>query len=190
MKHNQKVKSVLETKRLLLREYTEDDAESFYLLNSDPAVMQFTGDNLLVSVDQARALLRDYPISDYRVHGFGRWACVLGGSEEVIGFAGLKYLPGRGEVDLGYRFLPAHWRKGLATEACRAVVPYGFETLNLTEITALVQPENVASVRVLEKCGLTFTEIVNYRGRSVARYAIGASSTNNSPGCSTSCGDA
>jgi [ribosomal protein S5]-alanine N-acetyltransferase len=166
------MQAVLETERLVLREYVEEDAESFFRLNSDPVVMRFTGDDLLVSVEEARRILRDYPIADYQQHGFGRWACVLRKNDEVIGFAGLKFLPETGDVDLGYRLLAAHWGRGLATEACTAVVRYGFEVLQLPEISALVQLENVASVRVLEKCGLTRTGMVDYRGRRVARYAL------------------
>jgi len=166
------ITSILETERLLLREYVEDDAESFYRLNSDPEVLRFTGDDPVVTAEQARTILRNYPMKDYRVHGFGRWACVLRSDGEVIGFAGLKYLPETSEIDLGYRLLPTHWGQGFATEACHAVVGYGFETLKLAEITALVRPENSASVRVLEKCGLTFTEVIQYRGQRVARYAI------------------
>ena len=174
---NRGVKRILETKRLLLREYAEEDAESFYRLNSDPDVMRYTGDEALVSVGHARTVLRDYPIADYREHGYGRWACVLHESGEVIGFAGLKYLPERGEVDLGYRFLRHHWGRGLATEACRAVIAYGFDVLRLAEIAALVQTGNVASRRVLEKCGLTFGGMTEYGGRMVARYTITAHSS-------------
>lgn len=164
--------TVLETPRLRLREYRESDAESFYQLNSDPAVMRFTGDELIGSIEEARAILREHPIADYATHGFGRWACLLRETEEVIGFAGLKFLPETGEIDLGYRLLAAHWGKGLATEACRAIVEYGFTTLGLEKITALVRPENEASVRVLAKCGFTFRGMVEYRGRNAARYAI------------------
>ena len=166
------MRTMIETERLVLREYGEEDAESFFRLNSDQAVMRFTGDDLLMSVAQAREILREHPLADYRTHGFGRWACVLRESEEVIGFAGLKFLAETGEVDLGYRLLAAQWGRGLATEACRAVVRYGFEILKMPEITALVQPDNVASIRVLEKCGLTRTGMVYYRGRNVTRYAI------------------
>jgi len=171
------VSPVLETERLLLREYNEDDAEAFYRLNSDPSVMRFTGDELLTTVDEARAVLRENPMRDYREHGFGRWACLLRDTGAGIGFAGLKYLPETGEVDLGYRLLPPYWGAGLASEAGRAVVRYGFETLGLREITALVQPENIASVRVLENCGLAFAKLVEYRGRNVARYTIGRGGT-------------
>ena len=171
---NRGVKRILETKRLRLREFAEEDAESFYRLNSDPDVMRYTGDEALVSVEQARTILRDYPIADYREHGYGRWACVLRDTAEVIGFAGLKYLPERGEVDLGYRFLRQHWGRGLATEACRAVIAHGFDVLRLAEIAALVQTGHIASMRVLEKCGLTFSGTTEYGGRTVARYAITA----------------
>lgn len=166
------MKTILETERLRLREYAETDAEAFYRLNSDPAVMRFTNDKMVESVEQAREIIRTYPMADYRTHGFGRWACVLRESEEVIGFAGFKFLPETGEVDLGYRLLAAHWGRGLATEACCAIVTYGFAALSLGRITALVQPENTASMRVLEKCGLTRTGMVEYRGRKVVRFAL------------------
>ncbi len=168
------MKWIVETKRLRLREYAETDAEAFYRLNSDPAVMRFVGETLVESVEQARAIIRAYPIVDYATYGFGRWACVLRESEEVIGFAGFKFLPETGEVDLGYRLLPAYWDRGLATEACVAVIPYGFERLQLSEITALVLPENGASARVLEKCGFVRTGIVDYRGLRPARYLMKA----------------
>lgn len=166
------MRTIVETERLRLREYTESDAEAFYRLNSDPAVMRFVGDALVESVEKAREIIRAYPMADYSTHGFGRWACVLRESEEVIGFAGFKFLPETGEVDLGYRLLTAHWGRGLATEACRAVIRHGFETLMFSEITALVVPANIASARVLEKSGLTRTGMVDYRGRKVMRYAM------------------
>lgn len=92
----------------------------------------------------------------------------------VIGFAGLKYLPERGEVDLGYRLLKQHRGRGFATEACEAVIAYGFDVLRLAEIAALVQTGNIPSMRVLENCGLRFSETTEYGGRTVARYTITA----------------
>ena len=166
------MKIILQTERTYLREYREEDAESFYRLNSDPAVIRFTGDDPLISLPQARTILLQHPIADYRLRGFGRWACICRRSDEVIGFAGFKYLPERREIDLGYRFLPEFWGRGLATEVCRVLIRHGFDVVNLSEITALVQSENVASVRVLEKCGLLFTELVRYQGRTVARYRL------------------
>jgi RimJ/RimL family protein N-acetyltransferase len=107
-------KFILETERLLLREFDEGDVAPFYLMGSDPAVLRHTGDpgGGLTSVEHALEVLRSRPIADYRNYGYGRWACVLKASGEVIGFAGLKYLADLQEVDIGYRLLPAYWGQG------------------------------------------------------------------------------
>src|SRR5205823_10738173 len=82
---------------------------------------------------------------------------------EVIGFAGLKYLDDVNEVDLGYRFFKEHWGKGLATEASKPVVAYGFEVLRLHRIVGIADIENKASIRVLEKVGFRFEKFTTYR---------------------------
>lgn len=84
--------------------------------------------------------------------------------------AGLKHLTERQEVDLGYRLMPAYWEMGLATESSRACLRYGFETLHLARIIGLVHPDNVQSVRVLEKCGMTFEKMIEIESQPVAQY--------------------
>jgi RimJ/RimL family protein N-acetyltransferase len=169
-------KLILETERLLLREFDEGDVAAFYRLGSDPAVTRYD-DTKLKDHEHALEIMRAYPLADYRKYGYGRWACVWRPTGEVIGFAGLKYLDDRGEVDIGYRLLSDYWGRGLATEASRAALDYGFTRLGLKEIIGLVVPENVASVRVLEKLGLTFTGMVEFRGQGVARYVVAAPGT-------------
>ena len=98
-------KTILETERLLLREFDEADIETFYLLGSDPAIIRYTGDpgGGMTSIEHALEILRANPLADYEKHGFGRWACVHKENREVIGFAGLKYLDEMDEVSLlGY----------------------------------------------------------------------------------------
>src|ERR1043165_5780879 len=168
------LKPPLETERLLLREFVEDDVEAFYRLRTDPEITRYTGDGGgMKSLDNALAILRAYPLADYQKYGYGRWAGGLKSTGHVIGFAGLKYLDDLKEVDVGYRLFPAHWGSGLATEASRAAVQYGFDTLRLQEIIGLVDPQNSASVRVLQKLGLTFVAMIEYRTYHVARYLIG-----------------
>jgi RimJ/RimL family protein N-acetyltransferase len=159
---------ILRTERLVLREFTEEDAEAIYRINSDSEVTRYTHDSF-TSVEQALAILRSAPLADYQKHGYGRWACLLG--EELIGFCGLKYLEDLHEVDLGYRFLRRCWGAGLATESARAVVAHGEDVLGITRIIGLVDPENNASVRVLQKVGMVFEEMIEYHGRATARYA-------------------
>jgi [ribosomal protein S5]-alanine N-acetyltransferase len=103
------MKVILETDRLLLREYVEEDAEAFFKLNSDPEVLRFVPDKRLLNVEQARQILIDHPIADYRKYGFGRGACILKSTGEQIGFAGLKYLEELGEVDVAFRLMRNHW---------------------------------------------------------------------------------
>jgi [ribosomal protein S5]-alanine N-acetyltransferase len=164
----------LETERLILREFTESDVEAFYELGNNPVVTRFTGDPGFTSLDAALASLRERPLADYQKHGFGRWAVVLKSSRQVIGFTGLKYLDDLQAVDIGYRLLPEHWGKGLATESSRPAIRYGFETLHLNEIIGLVDPANVASVHVLEKLGLTYAGMTEYRHGPALKYAIDA----------------
>ncbi|HIM30009.1 MAG TPA: N-acetyltransferase [Planctomycetes bacterium] len=87
----------------------------------------------------------------------------------MIGFCDLEDLDA---VDVGYRFLPGYWGQGLATEACLASVTFGFEVLGLNRIVGFVLPENVASIRVLEKVGMSSEGEVTYDGLRILRYSI------------------
>jgi RimJ/RimL family protein N-acetyltransferase len=168
---------ILETDRLFLRKYVEGDAKAFFELNSDPIVLRFVPDAPLASVDQACQILLDHPIADYRKHGFGRGACILKSTGQQVGFAGLKYLEELDEVDVAYRLLPAYWGQGLATEAALASVEYGFAKLGLKRIIGLAMPENVASIRVLEKIGLHYAEEISFLGQRFSKYAISSKPT-------------
>jgi len=165
------MKVIFETDRLLVREYVEEDAEAFFKLNSDPEVLRFVPDKALLNVEQARQLLIDHPIADYRKYGFGRGACILKSTGEQIGFAGLKYLEELGEVDVAYRLLPKYWGQGLATEAALASVRFGWD-LGLKRIIGLVMPQNIASVRVLEKTGLRYAEEISFWEHTFSKYVI------------------
>ncbi|MCI0379015.1 MAG: GNAT family N-acetyltransferase [Gemmataceae bacterium] len=168
-------KVVVETARMFLREFDEADAPVFYQMCTDPEVTRFTGDGMVLQdVEHARRVLCERPIADYQKHGFGRWACVLKASGQVIGFVGLKFLEELQEVDIGYRLFPAHWGQGLATEAARAALRYGFEQLGLKRIIGLVDPQNAVSVRVLEKLSMRPDGIVNYYGKPTLRFVLEA----------------
>ena len=150
------MKIILETERLLLREFTEEDYLFAWKMNTDPDVMRYTGEPMPENSQAVRSFFRNYP--DYEKYGFGRWACVFKENKQLIGFNGLKFFPETEEVDLGYRFIKDYWGRGLATESSQAVVTYGFEKLGLKKIIAFVVPENKASIRVLQKTGFVFDE--------------------------------
>lgn len=145
---------VLETKRLLLREWESSDAPEMYLLNSDPEVIKYTGDVPFKNVEETKQLILNY--DHYEKFKMGRLTVLLKETNEYLGWCGLKYLVDMNEVELGYRFHKKYWGNGYATEACIACLEYGFENLKLKRIIGQVLKENVASVRVLEKIGMHF----------------------------------
>jgi RimJ/RimL family protein N-acetyltransferase len=163
----------IETERLILREFTLEDAAAFQVLNADPEVLRYTYDAPLQSLEAARRALEEAPLRDYATYGYGRVACVLKDSDELIGFSGLKYLPEYGETDIGYRFMRRFWGQGLATESARPMMRYGREALGLERIVGLVDPDNDASVNVLRKLGLSYerAEFVPEIGREMHVYA-------------------
>jgi RimJ/RimL family protein N-acetyltransferase len=91
-------------------------------------------------------------------------ACIEKCSGRLVGFSGLKYLEDLQEVDVGYRFLPDCWGKGYATESAKVLMQQGILEHGITRIIGLVQPENLASVRVLSKLGLTFERKIRPSG--------------------------
>lgn len=162
------------TDRIVHRAFEPADAEVFHRLKSHPEVMRYTGEPPSPSVDAAREAITNYP--DFERHGYGRWACVLEATGEVIGFSGLKWLDELGAADLGYRFFPEYWGKGLATESGRACVRFAFDTLHLDRVLALVLPDNAASLRVLDKLGFRLEDTIEYEGHSgVLRYGLARS---------------
>ena len=144
---------VLETPRLLLREFLLSDAEDMYALNSNWEVIQYTGDTSFESLEAAREFLRNY--DPYSKTGMGRWLVIRKSDKACLGWCGLKWHEGDW-IDLGYRFFQEYWNQGYATESSQYCLDYGFNELNLKEIFATVMPENIGSVRVLEKLGFQF----------------------------------
>ncbi|AEA44663.1 GNAT family N-acetyltransferase [Fluviicola taffensis] len=147
---------ILETSRLYLREMTPQDAEVAYILNLDPDVIRYTGDDAFESVGEAKAFLENY--SSYKTYGFGRWAVILKETDEYLGWCGLKYTLELDEFDIGYRLMKKFWGKGYATEAAKACLEVGFNQFNMESIVGRAMPENGASIRVLEKIGLSYLE--------------------------------
>ena len=146
---------VFETDRLLLRTFNEDDAPLLYELNLDPEVIRYTLDPM-VDLGHAGKILREVILPQYKLYDHGRWAVHLKPNLEFIGWCGLKFLTERNEVDIGYRFMKKYWGQGFATESAIATLNYGFKRLNLQRIVGRALPENKASIKVLEKCGMEY----------------------------------
>ena len=146
---------VFETNRLLLRTFSVEDASLIYELNLDPDVTRYTGDPVK-DLHHAQLILEQTILPQYALYNHGRWAVHVKPDLEFIGWCGLKNRPERNEIDLGYRFIKSAWGKGYATEAAYACLNYGFKTLNLHRVVGRAMPQNIASLRVLEKCGMQY----------------------------------
>ena len=161
------MKYILESHRLLLREFNISDAEKMFELNNDPDVLKYTGDIPFDSVQNAEEFIKKY--NSYKVYGFGRWAVVLKDQEEFIGWCGLK----RNEenyVDLGFRLFQKFWGNGYATEAAIACLSYGFNELEIPEIIGRASLDNPASIKVLKKIGMEFWKCDECEGIENAAY--------------------
>ena len=149
----------------------EDDAEAFFKLNSDPEVLRFVPDKRLLDAEQARQILIDHPMADYRKYGFGRGPCILKSTGEQIGF-GIPISRRTGRSRRRISPDAGSLGPGMATEAALASVRFGFADLDLKRIIGLVMPENIASARVLEKTGLRYVETVTFWGSQFSKYVI------------------
>ena len=158
---------IAETKRLILRELRQDDAEHFYELNNDPDVLKYTGDEAFNSVEDARDFLKNY--SEYEENGYGRWAVIRKDDHAFLGWCGLK-LNEEGHVDIGFRIFQKYWGNGYATEAALKAIDLGFNKFDLREIIGRTANENKGSFRVLEKIGMTFFKQGECHGIEDASY--------------------
>ncbi len=146
---------ILQTPRLILRQFTEADAPLILELNSDPEIVKYVHEPTLKTIEHAQEILNSIILPQYK-NNLGRWAMHTKEDLEFIGWCGLKFRPELDEIDLGYRLMQKAWGNGYATEAAQASLEHGFTKLNLKLITGRAHIENLASIKVLEKIGMDF----------------------------------
>lgn len=151
---------MLETPRLFIRPAKLEDAQNLFVLNSDPDVVKYTGDTSFSTLLEAQNLIKDRMIKQFEQHKTSRFMVFLKDGT-YIGWCGLKFFPETNEVDLGYRFMKKFWGQGYASEASKICLEYGFRTLKLERIIAKAMPENVASIKIMQKLGMTFRGYVH-----------------------------
>ena len=144
---------VLTTNRLVLRQLRPTDAEQVFAMRSDPLVMKHVNRPLATAIEEAVALV-DLINSMVDANDAVQWAITVKGDDTFIGLIGFwRIVKEHHYGELGYMLVREQWGKGYITEAIRALVPFGFNTLGLHRIEAITRPENAASIRALEKNG-------------------------------------
>jgi RimJ/RimL family protein N-acetyltransferase len=148
---------MIETNRLLLRRWIEEDREPFFRLNSDSRVMEFMPNCLSRSESD---LLVDHIEDHFRKHSFGLYALELREDHSFIGFLGLAIPEFTAQftpcIEIGWRLSANHWGCGLATEGARAVVGHAFEVLRLDALASFAVQANIRSRRVMERIGMIY----------------------------------
>lgn len=146
----------LESERLLLRPWCEEDFEPFAKMNSDPRVREYFPSLLTREESDISAGIAKEWIEK---NGWGFWAVSVKDLADFIGFIGMQNVPFDAPftpaVEIGWRLAFEHWDKGYATEGALAALKFGFETLKLNEIVAFTALENRRSRKVMEKIGMT-----------------------------------
>lgn len=150
---------VLETKRCLIRETTQDDVEAFYEIYRNPQITEFMED-LYPEVEQEKEYVREYIEKVYGFYDFGVWTIVEKISGEIIGRAGFSYRAGFEAPELGFVIGVPWQRKGFAFEVCCAILEYGKEALGFETVNVMVRPKNTASLNLCEKLGFGKREVV------------------------------
>lgn len=164
---------ILETQRLLLREMTQADYPALAEILQDRVAMfayehAFSDEETQTWLDRMR--------ERYAKDGFGLWAVVCKETGEMIGQCGLTWQNYDGErvLEIGYLFQRKHWKKGYAIEAARACKHYAFETLHVNEVFSIIRDNNVASMNVAIRNGMTIrgTFIKHYYGIDMPHFAF------------------
>jgi len=147
----------LETERLVLRQFAEDDVDNLVELDSDPDVMHFiTGGRPTPRPEIKSDVLPMFLDYHERFAGYGFWAAMEKSSGRFVGWFHFRPVAAAhpNEVELGYRLLKSVWGKGYATEGSRALIDKGFAELGVQRVVAFTMVVHVASRRVMEKAGL------------------------------------
>ena len=158
----------IDTERLYIREILPEDEAAMFEMDNDPEVHRFLGNNPLKTIEESRAMIA-FIRQQYVDAGIGRWAVIEKSSGEFIGWTGFKLMResvnGHTDfIDFGYRHLRRFWGKGLASEAARAALNYGVQTLDIQDVYAMTDIDNGASRHILESLGFKLVEIFPYDG--------------------------
>jgi RimJ/RimL family protein N-acetyltransferase len=148
---------ILETRRLVLRRLESRDLDSLYALYSDHEVRRYFPEGTLTR-EETRAELEWFLNGRPDDPDMGLWATIHKETDRFIGRCGLLpwTIDDRPEVEVAYLLAKRYWGQGLGTEAAQAILDYGFEQLHLSRLICLIESDNLASIRVAERIGMTY----------------------------------
>jgi len=167
--------TILETERLRLRRLCAADAPFILGLLNQPSFIQFIGDKGVRTLDDARVYINGQ-IDSYDRFGLGLYLTARKADGVPLGICGLVKRDVLDDVDIGFAFVPQFWSQGYGLESASAVMAYAATTLGLPRVVAVTNPDNVASIKLVERLGLRFTRMVRLAagGPELKLFASGA----------------
>jgi ribosomal-protein-alanine N-acetyltransferase len=162
---------VIQTPRLTLRPWTLADAPALFTILQEKDILLYFPPTEPRTLEQVQRYILFHQ-RHWQQRGYGHWAVVERQSGRLIGWNGLEYLPETSETEVAYLLSREFWGRGYASEAALAAVRFGLDQVGLRQIIGLVHSDNIASQRVLEKCGLHFVDRKTYFGILLCRYRI------------------
>lgn len=158
---------VCETPRLIIRQFTTEDAAFILKLLNTPIWLTYIGDRHIRGLNDARNYLLNGPLASYDRYGFGLYCVTLKEEHTPIGMTGLIKRNGLEEVDIGFAFLPEYTGKGYAFEAASAVKNYALTTLKLPRVAAITTEKNGQAISLLNKLGLHHKKMIRLPGSDI-----------------------
>jgi len=163
--------AILETARLTLRPFREEDVDLLAELMANPDFMRFS---LGPKTREQTAAFLENVIGWHRAGLPSPFAVVIRSDGVLVGYCGFLHqeVDGEKEIEIGYRLHPDYWNRGIATEAARAVRAHAFRDLKLPRVISLIHYDNIPSRRVAEKIGMTFEKEILFRGFPTQVFAL------------------
>lgn len=161
----------IHTLHLHLRPFTLEDIATLHRIYQDESVLRYFPNPSPPPLEKVEGFLINQQ-KHWEQYGYGNWAILPDGEKDIVGWAGLQFLPELNETEVGYLLDRSFWGRGYATEAARASIQYGFDYFDFSYIIALIHPDNIASRRVIEKWGAVYTETISLWGIDLMRFKV------------------
>jgi RimJ/RimL family protein N-acetyltransferase len=161
----------LETERLLLRMFTNEDLDAYHTMCTDAEVMRFLGDGKPLSRTDAWRHIAIF-LGTWQLRGYGMWAVEDKTSGEFLGRVGYIHPEGWPGIELGWAISRPFWGRGLGFEAARACLDHGFSALQFSHVISLIHPSNRRSISVAERLGERKEGTTKVFGRPALIYGI------------------
>lgn len=161
----------LETERLWLRPFHDDDVDAYAAMCADPEVMRYVGARTVLSREDAWRQMAMF-VGHWQLRGFGMWAVEEQASGSFVGRVGLHFPEGWPDRELAWTLARPYWGRGFALEAARAALGHAFGPLGWHRVISLIDPDNTRSIRLAERLGERLEGEVMLRGYRLHLYRL------------------